>query len=591
MWELPRGPTIAHRCGSPTPRFGACLVLGFLWWLVKLMVVFPVLSMLGLWGRIRLGKKIVVRRALGTGGARPGDRVGDLAETTAVLRTLRADPHVSGVVLDVRDVQGGQAALQELRAALLDLRESGRTVLVHVHGLSWRELVVVSGADKVWMTPCGEVFLMGLAARMTYYGPALEKVGLKADLVAVGKFKTFGEPYLRGHPSAANREQLTELLSDLQAQIIELVAEARGLDGATLGALLGQAPLSADQALEAGLIDGVQYPDTSSEQATELWGDDFRVVPAAAYAWVRGWQEWLRLFVSRRPTVAVVHLAGPIVQGQEGGGSGLRIDSDRVVPVLNTLAANPEIRGVVLAVNSPGGSALASDLIARAVQRMTTRKPVVAVFGDVAASGGYYLSAPASEIVARDGSVTGSIGVVGGKVVVGRALARLGIHSEAVEVGPDSGMLGPFEAFDRGQRSRFEASLQRAYARFLHIVAAGRRRPVRAVEPFAAGRVWTGRQALERGLVDRLGGLELGVERVALKASLDPTQVWLEHIDFKPSPFALLSQLAQRGARGVVRDAARALLMEQLGAGGQLLGQAWSRPHEPMALLPWDIGD
>jgi protease-4 len=424
---------------------------------------------------------------------------------------------------------------------------------------------------------------------MTYYGPALERVGVEADLVAVGRFKTFGEPYLRGHPSKANREQLTELLSDLQNQIVELVAEGRGLQVPSLLDLLGTAPLSADEALAEGLVDAVQYPDASSAAAMELLGTGFRVVPAGVYASIRGWQKRLSLIIGPRPTVAVVHLSGPIVQGQDGGGSGTRIDSDDVVPVLRNLASDDDIRGVVLSVNSPGGSALASDLIARAVQQLGTVKPVVAVFGDVSASGGYYLSAPASEIIARDGTVTGSIGVVGGKVVVGRALARLGIHSESVEVGPDSGFLGPFEAFDHGQRRRFQASLQRAYTRFLNIVSAGRKRPVRAIEPFAGGRVWTGRQALERGLVDRLGGLALGVERVALKASLPADEVHLAHVHFKPSRLQALSRLAQRGVRGVIQDAFEASLLERMGAGGQIIRQAWTRPHEPLAVLPWDI--
>ncbi len=568
-------------------------MLGFVWWLVKLVVVVPMLGLLGLWDRFRLGRKAVVRVSLGAGTARPQDRVGSVAETVEMLHDIRDDPNVRGVVIDVRDVPGGQADLQSLRAAMLQLREQGRTVLVHVHGLSWRELVVASGADRVWMSPSGEVFLTGLGARLTYYGPALDKLGVEADLVSVGRFKTFGEPYLRGHPSRANREQLGELLGDLQKQVVELVAEGRGLDRHALLELLGTAPLSAEQALEAGLVDAVQYPDESSDAAQELLGEGLRVVPARAYLWVRGWQKWLRDAIDNRPSVAVVHLEGPIVQGREASARGPSIDSDQVVPVLGMLADNTDVRGVVLAVNSPGGSALASDLIARAVQRLGTRKPVVAVFGDVAASGGYYLSAPASEIIARDGTVTGSIGVVGGKVVVGRALARLGIHSESVDVGPDSGFLGPFEPFDSGQRRRFQASLQRAYARFLGIVSAGRKRPVRAVEPYAAGRVWTGRQALERGLVDRLGGVELGIESVAAKASLSADHLNVAHVHFRPSRLQVLSQFVQAGMQvgmhGMLRATVRDALLEQMGAGGHILREAWMRPHEPMAILPWDL--
>jgi len=565
-------------------------VFSLVWWVLKLLVFGPLLLLLTAWSRVRMGRKRVVRISLGGRNRRPAEHLGDLHETLRLMRQLVTDDSVRGVVIDVRDVTGGQAALQELRAAMLALREEGRAVFVHVHSLGWRELLLASAADRVWMTPCGEAFLTGMSARLTYYGPALERLGAKADLVAVGRFKTFGEPYLRGHPSRANRTQLEELLGDLQDQTLEMVAHARGLDVDDLRALLGRAPLSAEQLLEAGVIDAVQYPDTSSEMAQEMLGRGWRIVPARVFAWLTFRKEWLLARLRRRPQVAVVHLRGPIVQGADSiGGRGPRIDSDEVVPALLSLANDPSIQGVVLAVSSPGGSALASDLIARVVQRMTAKKPVVAAFGDYAASGGYYLAAPASEIVARPGTVTGSIGVVGGKVVVGRALSRLGIHSETVEVGPDSGFLGPFEPFDHSQRRRFMASLERAYARFLGIVAGGRGLPVRAVEPHAAGRVWTGRQALERGLVDHLGGLDLALQRLYAKMPTSPRKPEVLHVTFEPSRLETLQRLMSGGLRLWVREAVDDAVLSRMGRGGLMVRYAMSRPTEPLALLPWDL--
>jgi len=566
-------------------------VFSVVWWLLKLLIFGPLLLLVRAWSRLRLGRKQVVRIALGR-GRRPSDHPGDLHESLRLMRHLVTDDAVRGVVIDVRDVSGGQATLQELRDAMLKLRAEGRAVFVHVHTLGWRELLLASAADRVWMTPCGEAFLTGMGARITYYGPALERLGAKADLVAVGRFKTFGEPYLRGHPSRANRTQLEELLGDLQEQVFEMVADARGLEVEDLRALLGRAPLSADELLEAGLIDAVQYPDTSSELAQELLGSGWRIVPARVFARLTFGAEWLRTRLRRRPRVAVVHLRGPIVQGGESlGGRGVRIDSDEVVPALLALSNDPEIKGVVLAVSSPGGSALASDLIARVVQRMIAHKPVVAAFGDYAASGGYYLAAPASEIVARPGTITGSIGVVGGKVVVGKALSRLGIHSETVEVGPDSGFLGPFESFNHSQRRRFMASLQRAYTRFLGIVAGGRRLPVRAVEPHAAGRVWTGRQALERGLVDHLGGLDLALERLNTKMPTSQRDAEVLHVTFEPSRFEALQRLATGGVQLWLRDAIDDAVLTRMGRGGLMVRYAMARPTEPLALLPWDIND
>ncbi len=564
----------------------------FLWWLTTLLLFGPPLLLLRLWTRFRLGARSVLRISLSQSAHRASDFVGDVDETVELLRQVVNDPRVRGVIVDVRDVGGGQASLQDLHDTLLALRNAGRTVMVHTHGFSWKELLVASAADRVWMTPSGEVFLTGMGARLTYFGPALDRIGVKADFVAVGRFKTFGEPYLRGHPSRANREQLQELLGDLQDQTIERVARARNIRPLDLRALLGRAPLSADDALAAGLVDGVCYPDESSNRAVDLLGDGWRLVPGRVYQRLDAMQRWLSSWFAEQPSIAVVHLDGPIVQGSEGmSARGPHIDSDAVVPVLVSLASDESVRGVVLAVNSPGGSALASDLIARAVQQLGMQKPVVAAFGDVSASGGYYLSAPASEVIARPGTVTGSIGVVGGKVVVGNALARFGVHSETVSVGPDAGFLGPDAPFDASQRVRFQSSLNRAYERFLGIVSAGRRLPVRAVEPHAAGRVWTGRQALERGLVDHLGGLDLAVERVALKASLSPDAVSLAHIHFRPSRLAMLSTVLSGGVARWVSATVEDVVLARMGAGGLLVRYAWSHPEEPMALLPWDIED
>lgn len=561
-----------------------------LWWLIRVAIFAPLWWLTRLGARIRLGRRHVVRVSLG--GVQPGGVMGDVVQTTQALRRLVHDDRVRGVLIDVRDVQAGQASLQALHDVLLELRSAGRTVLCHVHGMGWRELLVASAADRVWLTPSGEVFLLGLGAQMTFYGRILDTLGVEVDLLSVGRFKTFGEPYLRQSPSPASREQLTELLGDLQRQIVERIAAARHLDPDALLALLGQAPLSAEEALEAGLVDRVCYPDESSADANDLLGDGWRVVGGRALARWRGWERWLRHQLAAGPVFAVVRLEGPIVQGAgTGGGSGARIDSDRVVPVLAALADDDNVHGVVLAVSSPGGSALASDLIARSVQRLGTRKPVVAAFGDVSASGGYYLSAPASEIVAQPGTVTGSIGVVGGKVVVRSALARIGIHTESVAVGPDAGMLGPFAPFSASQKRRFEASLRRAYARFLGIVSAGRRRPVRAIEPHAAGRVWTGRQALERGLVDHLGGIDVALERVRLKAVSSRQSRRVVEVDFPPPRFQMLQSLLVGGARTVVEEVVDDVVLGRMGAGGLLVRYASRNPLEPLALLPVDITD
>jgi protease-4 len=266
------------------------------------------------------------------------------------------------------------------------------------------------------------------------------------------------------------------------------------------------------------------------------------------------------------------------------GGSNSKIAADRVVPVLESLAEDDGCKAVVLAVTSPGGSALASDLIARAIRKLMEKRPVVAWFGDVSASGGYYISAPATEIVANPGSITGSIGVVGGKIVIGDAIARAGIHHETIAAGPDTTMMGPWDGFTEDQRERFRASLIRVYERFIQVVSAGRKIPERSVLDVAEGRVWTGQQALERGLVDHLGGLDLALERARKLAGMQLPQR-VDHIRFMPSRLRALSSLRRDTLAGP------ASVLERLWktSTAVLFSAVWHHPMEPLMVLPWEL--
>ncbi|MEC8194515.1 MAG: signal peptide peptidase SppA, partial [Myxococcota bacterium] len=252
-----------------------------------------------------------------------------------------------------------------------------------------------------------------------------------------------------------------------------------------------------------------------------------------------------------------------------------------VVDTIDRLAEQDSVKAVVLAVNSPGGSALASDLIARSVQALDDRKPVVAVMGNVAASGGYYISAVAREIVAHPATITGSIGVVGGKVVLGKALARLGIHTTWMGPAPDPGLLSPEAPFSPDQRIRFRASLKRVYRRFIDVVAKGRGLDIDAVESVAQGRVWTGTQALDRGLVDRLGSLSLGIERAAALAELGDGRIKTVPVRFNPPAFAVVNQLM--GAQAASIDARVASMA---GADGLLVHALAIDAGKPLMMLP-----
>ncbi len=309
---------------------------------------------------------------------------------------------------------------------------------------------------------------------------------------------------------------------------------------------MNEAPISAEEARALGLVDGVAFPDQVHAALEELLGGEQRVVPLRRVSFWLNVERWLARIGTRSERVAVVHLEGAVTHGVEpSAGSGPRIEAERVVPALEALREDDCVKAVVLYVDSPGGSALASDLIARSVVRLQAAKPVISVFGDVAASGGYYIAAPSAELIAQEGTLTGSIGVVGGKLVYGEAAERLGVSSEAIVAGPNATIFSPWEPFTPAQRARFRQSLERIYARFVQVVAAGRKAPIESIERVAQGRVWTGRQALGHGLVDRIGGLDLAVRRARELAGFSGS-VSTIHVRFPPPRFRLLSALLGR---------------------------------------------
>ena len=277
-------------------------------------------------------------------------------------------------------------------------------------------------------------------------------------------------------------------------------------------------PMGAEEAKSLGLVDETLYEDQFVQWIHEQHGEDTRLLPFSRWAFFHGIRRRLAAFGDNKKVIAVLHLEGPIVM--EPGNSSQFIHGRKVASLLRDLKEMDSISAIVLNVNSPGGSAVASDLIWREVEQMGLEKPVVAVFDDVAASGGYYLSAPAAEIIARHGTLTGSIGVFGGKLVLGGLMRKVGVHSHAFTAATHANYFSPNQKFNDHQRKRFRASLQRFYDGFVHRVASGRRRPLEEIEPHCRGRVWTGRDAIALGLVDHLGDLDFAIDRARALAGL-----------------------------------------------------------------------
>jgi protease IV len=523
-------------------------------------------------------------------------RVGPLpdvrARTLFLESLLRAgrDPAVKAVRLFVDGAPGGWASVGDLAAVIRALREGGTAVWACLEAPGNAAMVLASACDRIFLVPTGEVGLVGVGAELTFFGALLDRLGVRPDFEAAGAYKSFGEPFTRTYASAANREAVGSLVAELQRQVVTSLAEGRGLAPEAVLDALAHAPLSARDALERGLVDELAYPDQVHDALEDAFGEGIRTLDFDTWA-----RADLGIFALERVgqggrMVAVVHLDGPIVMDK--GGRGTAIRAHKVVKTLERLRRWDRVGAVVLHVNSPGGSALASDLLWREVDLMVREKPVVACFEDVAASGGYYLSAPVSEIVARPGTLTGSIGVFGGKLVLGEGLRRVGIHTQPLAAAPNAHVFSPSRRFDDGQRERFRASLQRFYDGFVERVAEGRGRPVDEVEPHCRGRVWTGVQARDRGLVDRYGTLREAVARARALADLPPDA---PRGDVNTLPRRSVVQwVAQRALPG----AARAALPVDTGPVMRALGLdvppglqvVLEHPNQPLALLPYELG-
>ncbi len=526
--------------------------------------------------QLRLGG--VVRIKLGA-SSRPGSSSARAREVERI-RAMADDEHVKVVFFRLEGIPAGWASMQDLREAITTLNAAGKKTAVHLDQAGNGELYLASAAERVWMPPPGDLFLSGLGGRLSFFGNILARLGVQVDMVAAGAYKSFGEPFTRSFASPANREQMGVLYGDLQDQMVSAIALGRGKEPEEVSAMLARSPLSVAEAVELGLIDAAAYADQVEERLETLAASErVRVTSWRGYRRLRRVERWLVGLGQRGRSVAVVHLEGSVVLGGDGSRA-RRIEARAVVPVLDALAEDDSIKAVVLRVDSGGGSAVASDLIARAVERLGRTRPVIALYGNISASGGYYLSVPAREIIARPGSITGSIGVIGGKVVVAEPLGRQGLTSDFIDVGPDVGFLGPWRPFTPDQRARFEGYLDRTYDVFLKVVAGGRRCPVEAIRPYAGGRVWTGRQAKENGLIDHLGGLPTAINRAKMLSDIQPGRGRVVHIDFAPSPIrALASSLSRGQVVGTVLGLA--------GKQGELVEMLREEPGRALAMMPW----
>ena len=450
-------------------------------------------------------------------GARPAPTLHALL---TALRQAERDRHVAGLVAHVAQRPISLALSSELRDAVGRFRRSGKAAVAWTE--SFGELGVgnvgyhlATAFEEIWLQPSGDVGLTGVVARAVFVRDALDRLGVEPQLAQRHEYKTAADTFLRSEMSDAGREMARRLAESATETIVADVAAARGLDPATVREIVDHAPLTATEALEAGLVDRLGYRDEIYASLRSRLGD-VRLLYVERYGRRRERGRAVRRAVAGRssPVVALVRASGPIHLGHSSSvpWGGPNVGSDTLGATLRAAGRDPAVKAVVLRVDSPGGSYVASDAIRREILALRgSGRPVIASMATVAASGGYYIAMPCDVVVASPTTLTGSIGVLAGKQVVKEALGRVGVRIDSEAVGAHAEMFSSQQHFTEEEWARLEVWLDEVYDDFTSKAAADRGMPVERLRDVARGRVWTGADARSHDLVDQLGGLEEAV--------------------------------------------------------------------------------
>lgn len=484
------------------------------------------------------------------------------------IRKAKEDTGVQGLLLQLDGVEASWGKLDELRRAVADFRKAGKKAFALIEAGEMPDYVIALACDEICMPESGWLMLTGLRAEVSFYKELLKHLGVKADMLQMGDFKGAAEPYTRDSMSPAFRKQLESVLDDyFEMGLVASIVQGRNgknLTAEQVKKLIDRGPYTAKAALAAGLVDRVAYSDQfQASLKSALKADELKVTRNYGQAkkeeidFSNPLTAIMKLLsspkatVSTKPKVAVIYAVGVINTGKSSSNplSGDSVGSTTLIEAIRQAEEDKTVHAIVLRVDSPGGSALASDLIWNELNRC--RKPVIASMGDTAASGGYYISMAARRIYAEPGTLTGSIGVVGGKMALGGLYDKVGIKTDIISRGANSGIMSSSTPFTDAERTAMTSLMKDVYDQFLDKAAAGRKKAGGALtrselEKLAGGRIWTGRQAKANGLVDELGTLE-----DAIRAARDLTDMEkdkLPELLILPKPRSFLDSLLDGGA-------------------------------------------
>ncbi|MEM8944938.1 MAG: signal peptide peptidase SppA [Planctomycetota bacterium] len=483
-----------------------------------------------------------------------GDLGIDLRKTIARLDKAAKDDRIAGVILEIKPAALGRGKLNELRAAVRRVQAAEKKVYAQIEMAMGSQYQLAAACDEIIMPEAGMVLVPGVRLELSYFKDMLSKLGIEADMMHVGDSKGAAEPLTRTSMSEPVRKNLTAMVDDFFDQLVSTIASDRDLKVDEVRDLVDTGLLTSPTAKKKGLVDRIAYPDEFRAQLKEEHEADELVYVisyakksidtdfSSPFAMIKIFQQMMGAGSgsgsSRGSKIAIVYAVGPIMSGKSENDpfGGQSMGSDTIVKALRDADKDKSVKAIVLRINSPGGSALASDMIWRATQQ--TDKPIVASMGDVAGSGGYYIAMGADKIMAEPGTITGSIGVVGGKLAVRGLYDKIGMSTDLISRGKNSGIFSSTEKFSDSEREVVKNMMQEVYEKFTEKAAAGRNMPVEELKALAGGQVYSGRDAKRNGLVDELGTLKDAIKTAKKLAKLDADEkVTLKILPEPQNPF------------------------------------------------------
>ncbi len=438
-------------------------------------------------------------------------------ELWGCLNRASSDSRIKAVLLIADRADVGWAKLQQIRQDLLTFRKSGKPLVAFLRSPGTREYYLATAADRIYMSPEDFLDMKGLRAELSYYKKTLDKIGVQVEIEHIGRFKDAGDMFTETGMSPETRQVINTVLDSLYAHLIETIASGRKRTPAEIKAILDEGPFTGSQAHAKGLVDALRFEDqVFGELKDRLKGD----VKKLAH------RDYLRAVGTSSPDarkrIAWIVGEGAIVRGsgEDAMGSDEGFSSGAFIKMLRKVANDREIQGVILRVDSPGGDAFASDEMLREIKLLRDKKPMVISMSDAAASGGYYVAMTGDPILAYPNTITGSIGVLYGKLNLRGLYDKLGIQKEILTRGRNADMDSSYGPMTPAARAKLRSGLEEFYKQFVGKAAASRKKKYEEMEPLAQGRVWLGWQAREQGLVDELGGIDRAVEMIKKKAKI-----------------------------------------------------------------------